>query len=64
MPIKTTMRYYLTPVGRLPSVTQQVLTRRCRKGNSWALWVEMHTGAGTVKSNLKLPHNIKNGNAL
>ena len=57
MHIKTTMRYHLTPVriAFINKSTQNKLTRTWRKGNPFALFMGMETGAATMESRMDLP---------
>ena len=66
MQIKTTMRYYFTPV-RMSTINEskkQELTRIWRKGNPFTVLVGMQTGAATVESSMEIPQQIKNGSAF
>ena len=50
MQIKTTIRYYFTPVRMATINNKQVLERLWRKGNPSALLVGMQTGTATVEN--------------
>ena len=65
MPIKTTMRYHLTPV-RVANINKwtNMLERMQRKGNLSTLLVGMQTGEATVENSMEFPQKTKNGNAL
>ena len=41
-----------------------MLARMWRKGNPFALLVEMQIGAATVESSVEIPQNFKNGSAF
>ena len=41
-----------------------MLTKMWRKGNPFALLVEMQIGTATVESSMRLPQKIKNGSAF
>ena len=61
MQIKTTMRYYLTPV--------RMAVINCwwgcgERGSPFAPLVGMQTGAATVESSMEIPQEIKNGSAF
>ena len=66
MQIKTTMRYYLTPLNVYDQIInkQQMLVRMWRKGTPSALLVGMQTGAATVESSVEFTQKIKNETAL
>ena len=58
MPVKTTMRYHLTPV-RMAIINKSTnncwMARMWRKGNTFALLVGMQTGAATVEGSMEIP---------
>ena len=58
MPIKTTIRYYLTLV-RMAIINKQVLMKMWRKGVPQALLVGMQTGTATVENSTEVPQKIK-----
>ena len=60
--IKTTMRYHLTSVKWLKSITQEttVLVRMWRKGNTLTLLVGMQTGAASLENSMGVPQKVKN----
>ena len=62
MQIKTTMRYHLTPVrmAHHQQISRQVLARMWRKGNPFALLVDMQIGEATVESSMKIPQKLSN----
>ena len=66
MQIKTTMRYYLTPLNVYDQIInkQQMLARMWRKGTPSALLVGMQTGAATVENSVEFTQKIKNETAL
>ena len=66
MQIKTTMRYYLTPVrmGIINKSTNNMLARVWRKGNPFALLVGMQIGEATVEGNMEKTQTIKNGSTF
>ena len=66
MQMKTTMRYYLTPVrvGQHKQIHKQMLERMRRKGNPSALLVGMPTSEASVENNMEFPQKTKNGTAL
>ena len=66
MQIKTTMRYYLTPVrmGIINKSTNNMLARVWRKENPFALLVGMQIGEATVEGNMEKTQTIKNGSTL
>ena len=51
-------------VFRKKMVNKQVLSRMWRKGNLFALLVEMQIGEATVKSSMEIPQKIKHGSAF
>ena len=68
MLVKTTIRYYLTPV-RMAAINKSTNSKcwwRCgEKGtNLSALLVGMQTGAATVESSKEIPQKVKNGPAF
>ena len=60
--IKTTMRYYLTPV-RMANIKNSANNRCWRAGGeriSFALLVGMQTGAATLENSMEFPQKPKN----
>ena len=62
MQIKTTMRYYFTPV-RMAAIKKttnnKLLARMQRKGNSSTLLVRMEVGAATMENSVEVFQKIK-----
>ena len=50
--------------GQYKQISQEVLERMWRKGNSSALLVGMQTGAATVAKSMEFPQKTKNGTAF
>ena len=60
--IKTTMRYHLTPIRMdiiNKSKKQQVLVRKWRKGNPFALLVRMQIAVATVEGRKEIFKKLK-----
>ena len=59
--IKTTMKYYLTPVRMavIGKWTKKSVDEDVEKGNPSALWVGMQTGAAPVESSVEGPQKIR-----
>ena len=57
--IKTTMRYYLTPVRWLSYVSKQGLVRKWRKGYPHVLLVGIQFDAAPMESKMELPQKIQ-----
>ena len=61
MQIKTTMRYYLTPIRMATiSTTSDGLERLWTKRNPHSLLVVMQTGTTTMENSMAVPEKIKN----
>ena len=59
MQIKTTMRYYLTPV-RMAVIKQTFAAEDVEKRELCTLLVGMYIGAATVENSVEIPQKIKN----
>ena len=66
MHIKTTVRYYLTPirVATINKSTNNSAGEDVEEGDPFALLVGMQTGAATVEYSREIPQKIKNGSAF
>ena len=70
--MKTTLRYYLTPVrmakinksGNEQSKEQQMLVRMWRKGNPLILLVGMQADTATLENSMEVPQDVKNRTTL
>ena len=62
--IKTTMRYHLAPVriAKMNNSGNKMLARMQRKGNPFAMLLEMQTGAATLEKSMEVPQKIKKYN--
>ena len=66
MPIKTLMRYHLTPVrmANINNSGNNRCWRGCRERISFAFWGAMQAGAATLENSIEVPQKTKNGNTL